>query len=174
MDGQVNTGEKVLVVRFHYDGVKLNLVKARLVFGSTPERRFKRDGLSFSLLDREGLLLSEFSIRDPRYLDYAEDPPGGELEKEADFTEVFPYSEDAGKIRVVDVVSANVVGEFDLSDYFAAFCGKYPNDPSCICEGNLDDDGDQDGSDNASFSLAFGSQDHNADINRDQQINYVI
>ncbi len=163
--------DRALVVKFHYDGVTINLVKAKLVFGGAPERRFEREGLRLKLLDENGLLLSEFSIHDPRYIDYAEDPLGGELQKEVVFSEVFPFSLGASTIQVIDVPSGTMIGEFDITPLFNSFCGQYPNDPACICEGNLDSDGDQDGSDSANFSYAFGNKDYEADINRDQQIN---
>ncbi|MCB2182462.1 MAG: hypothetical protein KQH63_10580 [Desulfobulbaceae bacterium] len=169
-ESSATSEDKALVVGFQYDGTDLSVTRMRIVNGSTPERKFNRDGMRMTIKDGSGAMLHQFSISNPLYMDFA-DPVGGGLMEKTTFSEVFPYSAQASVLEVMDVQSETVLGVFDVRPSFHAYCAQNMDDSDCLCEGNYDQDADQDGQDLVTFATAYEKKDFWADLNLDQLVN---
>jgi len=82
--------DKAIIGYFHYDGESIELTDSAIVYGGYPERIHELDGLRLLFKNSSGDVINNFTIREPRYVDYAY-PMGGELLDEVDFTVVFPF-----------------------------------------------------------------------------------
>jgi hypothetical protein len=162
--------KKVMVCHFHYAAGAVALYAVKIDYGLPPERRPKTEGFRITLKDPNGNKLTDFMIRDPRYKDFAENPPGGERLKEVDFSVALPFFE-LGKTLVVSVSTTGaVLGSFDIALFARTFCAEYPDDPSCRCDGDMDEDRDVDGLDLWMFAYKYAGNSQVADLNQDQSI----
>ncbi len=170
-EGAETDDRKGLLAEFHYDGAGITLTGIHAVNGGGPERVVQRsEGLRMVVENRSGTVISEFTVMDPRYIDYA-DPLGGGWFPEVDFSEVIPFYDGSNLLKVVDIVSENILGVFDISSAAQSLCAQYPDHSQCRCEGDLNGDRDVDGQDLAEFGEACQAGDHRADLNGDQAVN---
>jgi hypothetical protein len=161
---------KVLVGYFHYGPGGITLAKMNVLYGTPPEHWLEKKGVRTVIKDAGGSVLAEFAIRDPRYQDFPEIPPGGGWLKEVDFSTALPFFENAKTLAFFDGASGTPLGLFDVSPYAHTFCAEFPGDVACRCEGDLDGDRVVDGQDLSLFSDAYKGQLAAADLNGDQSV----
>ena len=130
---------KAIIATLHYDGVRVQVRRIDIVYGDSPERKLEwNQGLRFVFKESRNEVVNEFTIEDPRYIDYA-DPPGGELLTQTDFQIVFPFRNDIRAIEVSMMPSGGMLGKIDLAPAVWEFCDSHPDDPQCL---SYDADGD--------------------------------
>lgn len=145
-DGEETT--KAMIADLHYDGESVTVNDVTMVYGDSPERYIKPDGLKLSAFNADGALINEFQIHDPRYVHF-DYPHDGETMDEADFTVVFPFQDDIKTIAVEDVTTATPLGSLDLAPAVNSFCFDHLDDPDCIAyDTDVDSDGVMDTIDN--------------------------
>jgi parallel beta-helix repeat protein len=123
--------DKAIIGYFHYDGEHIELTDSAIVYGGYPERIHEWDGLRLLFKNSRGEAINNFTIREPRYVDYAY-PPGGELLDEVNFTVVFPFIDDLKTLEFYDVETGRLVDTVDLSDTVRVFCNEHQDDPQCL------------------------------------------
>ncbi|MDX2416377.1 MAG: thrombospondin type 3 repeat-containing protein [Xanthomonadales bacterium] len=165
-------GAKVMVAHFYLRPVGVALTKFSIIYGEPPTRKLNKKGLRIRLFGKNEEPLSDFTVRDPRYRDYPEDPPGGGWREEVSFSVAIPFFETAQKLEVIEMTSGNSLGKFDVTPYLLSFCAEHPTDSFCRCEGDMDGDGDVDGDDFVLFCLGYSKNDSISDLNNDQSIDW--
>jgi probable HAF family extracellular repeat protein len=154
---------KALVANLHYDGESVTVNEITMVFGDSPQRYIKPDGLKLEVFNADDTLINEFQIRDPRYVHF-DYPQGAKNLAEADFTVVFPFMDDIKTLKVFDVTTATELGSVDLAPAVNAFCAEHLNDLDCIAyDTDIDGDGVLDVFDNCLFVPNQDQQDSNQD-----------
>ncbi|GAB4267433.1 MAG: hypothetical protein Kow0092_20780 [Deferrisomatales bacterium] len=160
----------VLVARFRFGPGGLTLLRATAALGTPPEHRWAHRELLLAVLDGAGGALAEVTVRDPRYRDYAEDPPGGGWEEAVEFSVALPLAEGGRTLEVRERASGQVLGRFELGPVYQRFCAEHPDWPLCRCEGDLDGDRDVDGMDLGRFETLWANGDPEADLNGDNRV----
>lgn len=129
LDARADNDPKAVILYLHYDGQKIEITDAAIVYGDTPERFLLRGHLRLDLTDARGGVLSSFFLSDPRYRDYY--PTGGELMAQVDFGVVFPFLDHLRILRIYRPEDNQLLAILDLSPIIQAFCAEHPNDTQC-------------------------------------------
>jgi hypothetical protein len=146
MATQEDENKKVAVCTAHYDGENVQVSKVKIVYDMAPDRDVAWNDWQVEMQDISGDSVQQFSMRDPRYVDYV-NPPGAELLPEAPFTMVVPVIESLGTLNIRDIKTEGVVGDVDLRPAVFDFCDQHPEDPDCQTY-DFDNDGVSDQIDN--------------------------
>jgi probable HAF family extracellular repeat protein len=165
----VQQSAKAMTCSFHWNGTSLAMSGVKIKYGASPDRRVTYAGFRMVVKDGSGEQLAEFTIRDPRYREYAY-PQGGEIASQVSFSEVVPLLAGTKALEVNEIESGNQLGVFDLSPYIQSFCVQYPHDLHCPCDGNLEVDEDIDGSDLGIFTTAYANRTAAADLDGNQVV----
>jgi hypothetical protein len=146
LDGYVSTPiesfRKAIVGYFSYDGTDYGLSDAAIVYGDSPERIVNWDGLRMTFFNSSGILINDFTVKDPRYKHYDRYynfPRGAEILDQVDFTIVFPFLDNIKTLQIIDEKTGHLLAVLDLLNYVRAFCAQHPGDPQCL---TYDGDGD--------------------------------
>ena len=131
---------KAIVAYLHYDGASVVLNKTSIVFGDSPERFLNLHGLRMVSLNSSAAVVNDFTMEDPRYIDY-DDPPGAARLDQTDFSVVLPFIDNIKTLQVFDVESGALLAVVDLSGAVVAFCADHMEDPQCASY-DVDSDGD--------------------------------
>ncbi len=162
-------GGKVFTGRFHYhsDG-HVSLESMRVMYGTSPELKNRENGIRIMVEDEHGAALADFSIMDPRYQDFPEEPMGAGWIEETDFSLTFPFFPQARRLKMTE--GGNSLGQFDLTISLESFCDEFPNDQFCECQADMDKDHDIDGVDLSAFVAYYHQGAIEADLNTDQWV----
>ena len=145
-DPPVDEMRKALVGYFYYDGTYIEMYDAVIVYGDTPERFLEWGKLKMVFLNSKGEVVNEFTIGDPRYVDYF-NPVGGKLLSEATFSLAFPFINNLKTLQVFDMATTKLLATEDLSSFIIQFCSQHQDDPQCLTY-DFDGDGIPDINDN--------------------------
>jgi hypothetical protein len=107
------------------------MIESFVTYGDSPERILNLKGLRITAKNSFNDTVNDFTINDPRYVDYAY-PPGGELLEEADFTEVFRFFANTKTFDVYNEKTGQLLGSFNLAPTIRSFCKDHTDDPDCI------------------------------------------
>ena len=129
---------KSFIGTFHYDGTTIALTDLAITYGEAPDRLLDWGDLGFSILDSSGNVISDYTISDPRYIEYL-DPLGAEILDQVEFASVWPYQDNPKTVRVYDPRTGELLETIDLTETVRAFCQEHVEDPQCISH---DSDGD--------------------------------
>jgi hypothetical protein len=129
---------KAIVGHFFDDGINLEMTDVSVVYGDAPERYLNLRGLRLVSLNSQREVIDDFTIRDPRYVEFP-NPPGATLFDAVDFKVAFPFIDNITTMEVYDVGTGDMLGSFELTNAVVGFCVNHPDDPQCL---TYDRDGD--------------------------------
>jgi len=94
--------------------------------------------LGFSILDSSGDVVSDYTISDPRHVEYFE-PLAAETLDQVEFASVWPYHDNPKTLEIYDPDSGEILETVDLTETVRTFCQEHAEDPQCVSH---DSDGD--------------------------------
>jgi len=128
----------VIVATFNYNDNEMQLINAKAVDGTPPNRYLDKDGLQFDILNFMEESLDSFSIEDPLYRDF-DYPPGADRLESVDFTMVFPFIPEMRTVIISNIQSGQKLTTLDFNEVIVDFCWENPE--NALCGFDTDNDG---------------------------------
>jgi len=123
------SGDKVIVAVFHFAPDRVYSREVIATFGpNRPARTDARDYV-FQLVDRQGRVITEYGIWNPRKV--VVEKQGVVETPEATYAARFPFDSRAREVRLLDS-SGNVVATTQVSSVVSEFCARLKQDKDCM------------------------------------------
>ena len=126
-----NATPKAVVLDLSIDNGVVNVIGSRVVTNYPPDNRASRD-IVIRMLDKQGTLLAEQGIEDPRVI-YLEE--GAALADPVSFSVIVRYRSDLATIRLLNGTSGAEMVSADVSGTVNGWCKVHGSDPDCVVPG---------------------------------------
>jgi len=126
-----NATPKAVVLDLSLDNGVVNVIGSRVVTNYPPDNRASGD-IIIRMLDKQGSLLAEQGIEDPRVI-YLEE--GAALADKVDFSVIVRYRSDLATIRLLNGTSGAEMVSADVSGTVSGYCKAHGSDPDCVVPG---------------------------------------
>lgn len=132
--------QKIVVINLAFQTDSVKELSSEIRYGSAPNLNLQSGPITGQLLNSEGKIIDEFSIRDPRIQlgDTVQSDTGqdgqvlngySEYLPDAKFSITVPYSSELHSINLINTATGANLILIDLTQPVAAFRQMYPGDP---------------------------------------------